>query len=120
MIGVYINCARYPFLDWIISKDKRYETRTRNMLGTLIGQRVALVETGKGKPTVKAMATIAAVQTVDHSSNAMRDAAMITGTIYDIPEDSTKLFYSLTHVKPVEPYTLPANKKNHGRAYTEF
>lgn len=58
---VFINCQELPFIDWIIARKKTRETRTRNTLGRLIGERVYLAETGKGKPLVRCVATIESV-----------------------------------------------------------
>ena len=119
--GIYINCRKYPFIDWIIALLKTYETRKRDMLHDLVGQRVAIIETGKGKrPMVRAMATVTESVTVPFHDRAMREAAMIFRTEYDIIPKNTKVFYKLENVEAVKPYPVPENRVNHGRSWTEF
>lgn len=121
MYAVFINCRCSPFIDWIISGQKPYETRSRNVLAPLIGKTVYLAETGKGSaPVVRAVATIASAASVPFDDVGMRDAAMITGTAYDIRPGCTKVFYRLADVRPVSPFPLPSGRINHGRSYTEF
>ena len=120
MYGVYINCSQYLFIDWIITGAKRYETRTRDVLKSLIGQRVALIETGRGEPTIRATVVIKAARTVPRAFRDLRTAACIINTPYDIKPGQSKVFYELTDAQPVEAYKLPADHINHGRSYTEF
>ena len=121
MYAVYINCRLIHFLNLILSGAKVYETRTRDMLRRLVGQRVYLAETGTGPvPMVMASAVIASARSVPFSDVAARDAACIVGTPYDIKPDGSKVFYRLTDVQPVAPFPVPACRINHGRAYTEF
>lgn len=121
MLGVYINCSKYPFIDWILDGRKQYETRSRDMLRDLAGKRVYLIETGThGKPVVRASAILRPGRKVDRSSLALRQAAMIDGSTYDIPANSTKVFYRLADVRPVSPFHLPEIRINHGRSYTEW
>ena len=59
MYIVFINCDLFPFISWIISGKKLFETRNRNTLKSLIGKTVFLAETGKGKrPVIRCIATI--------------------------------------------------------------
>lgn len=119
--AVYINCRLIPFLDLILSGMKAYETRSRDMLRSLVGQRVYLIETGTGPvPMVRASAVIASSRVVSFSDVAARQAACIAGTPYDIRPDGTKVFYRLEDVQPVAPFPVPACRINHGRSYTEF
>lgn len=120
MLGVYINCKGTPFIDLILAGRKTYETRTRDVLRSLIGQRVALIQTGTGRPTVRAYATITRSVTVASSDAAMRQAACIMGTAYDIAPDGKKVFYQLENVKPVEPFQPVISGKNHGRSFCEI
>lgn len=120
MYGIYINCKNTPFIDLIIKGLKPYETRTRNVLASLVGKRVALIETGKGCPTIRAMATIESARTVSYGDVVARTAACIIGTPYDVVPGKSKVFYKLANVTPVTPYKLPDNRINHGRSYTEW
>lgn len=121
MNGIYINCRLYPFIAWILSGWKPYETRTRNTLRALVCQRVALIETGTGRtPTVRGYATIASAERVEYSDTEARKAARILDTTYDIRPDGAKIFYLLTDVTPCKPYPVPADRVNHGRARTTY
>lgn len=121
MNGIYINCRLYPFIAWILSGAKLYETRTRNTLRALVGQRVALIETGTGHtPTVKGYATITGAERVEYSNTQARKAARILETSYDIRPDRAKIFYRLADVQPCTPYPVPSDRVNHGRAWTTY
>lgn len=121
MYAVYINCRRAPFLDLILSGSKLYETRSRDMLRRLVGQRVYLIETGTCPvPMVKASAVIASARSVPFSDVVARLSACIDGTPYDIKPDGAKVFYRLEDVQSVAPFPVPACRINHGRSYAEF
>lgn len=120
---VFINCSVYPFLVWIMAHKKIYETRTRNMLGSLIGQTVYLAETGNGKPTVKCRATIACVEVVRtrNEFNAFRKHTKISrGSDFDWKKSTkVKYLYRLENVMPV-PEFIPPEGVRHGRVWMEF
>ena len=119
--GIYINCASFPFIAWILSGEKLYETRTRNTLRALIGQHVYLVETGHGQPIIKARATIASAELVTYSDRRKRARAKITGTTYDVKPGCAKWFYKLEDVEPLTaPIQVPTKRENHGRAWTAW
>lgn len=122
MYGIYINCKEYPFIDWIISGSKLYETRTKDTLSKLVGKRVFLIETGKHSvPVVRAVAKIAWSDRCSYSDVIARKQARIKDTKYDIKPGSEKVFYFLMSVHPVyNPFPVPASRVNHGRSYTEF
>lgn len=121
MYGVYINCKRFQFVSRILSGDKLHETRSRNMLKPLVGQSVYLIETGTGSvPLVRGIARIASAVSVPFSDVAARRSACIYGTPYDIAPGRSKWFYRLVDVRTVTPFPVPADRINHGRAYTEF
>lgn len=61
MLGININCKEAPYVDMILDKHKVLETRNTDSLRSLVGQRVGLVETGKGKAMLKGYATIEGV-----------------------------------------------------------
>lgn len=120
MMYAYINCSKHPFIGLIVGRLKTWETRNRDTLHALIGKRVGLIETGNGCPTVRATATVKSSTVVSYDDVAMRAAAHILGTPYDIKPGQTKVFYKLTNVRAVKPRQIPANRINHGRSYTEF
>jgi len=120
VFGVYINCARFPFVSWILQGKKTYETRTKDMLSSLIGKQIFLVETGKGPPVARGTAVLSSVKNVTFSDVKKRKAAMIDNTDYDIIPGGKKYFYKLVKVRKIEPFLLPDSRLNHGRAFTEF
>ena len=122
--AVFINSARVPFVDLIGSCFKRYETRTRNMLGRFLGQRVLIVETGRGKPLVRFSAEIDGVIVVRSRSaweKYRQDACIPLGSEYDW-HDGTKVkwLYRLRNVRPLGPFPLPDSCRRHGRTWAEF
>ena len=119
--GIYINCVSFPFIAWILSGAKLYETRTRNTLRTLIGQRVFLIATGKGAPMITGSAIITGAELVPYSDRRKRARAKITGTTYDVKPGGAKWFYKLEDVQPMTaPIPVPAQRENHGRAWTSW
>ena len=57
---VFINCKKVPYVDLIIKGKKKYETRNRNTLRSLVGRRVLIAETGRGYPKIRCSAIIGA------------------------------------------------------------
>ena len=122
---IFINCKSAPFVDDIIHGRKTYETRTRNTLGRLIGERVLLAETGNGIPFVKCSAVIDKVVTVHNKElwDYMRKYlhSVPVGNEYDWkPETKIKWLYHLTDVHPVDPFRLPSSAVRHGRVWAEY
>ena len=120
MYGIYINCKDIPFIDYILIGAKLYETSSRNVLGRLLGERVALIETGNGRAIIRGYATIDFYKIIYHDDADARKSAMIFGNHYDIPDGGKKVFYHLKDVTSCKPYTLPDERINHGRSFTEF
>ena len=61
MIGIFVHSTRKePYAELIVDGLKSIETRTRDMLGRFIGQRVQIIKTASGKaPVIIGEATIA-------------------------------------------------------------
>lgn len=121
---VFVNCSRFPFLALIMAGLKLYETRTRNTLRALTGQRVYLALTGKGRrPLVLCSAIIQpAIIAPDRKTwGKYRKAAQIRrGSIYDWqPGTRKKYLYKLDDVQPIEPFTPPEGAR-HGRIWMEY
>ena len=121
---VYINCKRYPFIDWILTRSKLYETRNRNTLGRFLGQRILLAKTGHGKPVIRASAVIAEVIEVfteDAWLPYIMDSCISNGSEYDWqPDTKKKVLYRLTDVHQVEPFPVPDTAVRHGRTWCEY
>lgn len=129
MKGFFINEKRvrygwgyltYP--EAIMLGIKTIETRNRNMLRSLVGERVAVVSTKSGrKPLV--------VGTVYIS-----DAMFISADLWDMYREDTlvppgskfdnkgkgKWGYILEDAQECEPYPLPDNAVRHGLSWCEF
>ena len=121
---VFINCSSAPFMDDIITGRKVYETRSRDMLRGLVGRRVYLAETGKGKPVIRCSAKITRALRVilPDAWEQFRSATCVpVGTAYDWkPDTYCKWLYELDHVQPVpSPFTPPEGVR-HGRVWMEY
>lgn len=120
---VFVNCKRCPFIDDIIALRKPFETRTRNTLGSMLGERILFAETGKGKPVVRCSAVINYYITVTdrESWEFYRQAACIPAdSDYDWkPWTKKKVLYHLADVKACDPF-IPPEGLRHGRVWMEF
>lgn len=120
---VFINCSRHPFLDQIISRRKLDETRTRNMLGALVGLRAYLAETGRGPSLCRCSAVIGAplVARSRKEWNALRSRHRVPrGSAYDWqPWTKVKYLYPLTDVIACDPFHPPEGVR-HGRVYMTY
>lgn len=120
---VFINCSRHPFLEKIMGFQKEYETRTRNMLGRFLGERVLFAETGHGKPVVRCSAVISEiieVYTQEAWNKYLRAACIPAGSTYDWqPGTRKKVLYRLTDVIACDPFTPPEDVR-HGRVWMEY
>lgn len=119
---VFINCSEEPFIDRIMHGLKQAETRTRDTLKNLVGQRVYLAETGKGKPTVRCSVKIIRSEQVDREewNNHRFDIGVNYGGSFDWkPETKSKYLYWLQAVEIVEPFTAVEGTR-HGRTYMTY
>ena len=124
MIILFINCKLFPFVQWIISGLKTYETRNKNTLQSLIGRTVYLAETGKGKtPIIRCKCDITSVITVTDNTtyNRYRKYTRIKkGSVFDWNKATVKkCLYKLDNVQRCTPFELPCNVVRHGRIYCE-
>ena len=121
---VFINCSRFPFIDWIMNHSKLYETRSSNTLRLLVGQRVLLAETGKGRSMVRCSAVIRSAYKVENELawNIFRKYTRIReGSQYDwTPTTRSKWIYELMDVQPVDVPFHPPEGVRHGRVWMEL
>lgn len=121
MLGIYVNELKVPYAAAIAMGYKPIETRSKNMLKSIIGERVAIIRTRKGKsPVVVGYATIekAVYHTKEELEN-MRDKTLIPpGSKYDC-SGKGKWCYYMIDAETCEPF-IPVVKVNHGRSYCEF
>lgn len=120
MKAIYINCARVEFVEDILNLLKTIETRNRDMLKSLVGQRVGIIETGKGKAKLKGYATIVEkiVFKNEETWELCRDLHRVPkGSEYDFKK--RKVGYILADVERCEPTFI--NVKNNGnRSFVEI
>jgi hypothetical protein len=57
MIGININDKQQDFTGQILRGEKVIETRNRNSFIQIVGERVGLIRTGKGKATLLILST---------------------------------------------------------------
>ena len=123
MYGIFVNengCIHYA--DLIVGGYKTIETRNRNMLKALVGKRVAIVRTRRGKnPLVVGYADITGSCFCNASKfEEYRDMTCIPqGSMYDV-HGKGKWFYRMANAEKCDPYPLPADAVRHGRSWCEF
>lgn len=122
MYGIYVNSTqKTPYARAIVRGLKTLETRNSDVLRSLIGERVAVIETGCRS------ARIVGFCTIDGSFYALRrefqkyfSAHLVPpGSKYDAI-NSGKYCYKLSAPCEIAPVLLPANRINHGRSFCEF
>lgn len=121
---IFINCDASPFLDDIISLRKPWETRTRNTLRALIGQRVLLAETGrKHRPLVRCSAVLGeplVIYSWEEWEKYRSSCCIPAGSRYDWqPTTKAKYLYPLYDVTSCSPFTPPEGVR-HGYVWMEY
>ena len=125
MKAMFVNeSGCVPYAKAICQRIKPVETRNKNMLSALVGERVAVVRTRRGKkPFVIGYVTIyrATHETQKvMNSNFMRRLTLIPeGSAYDSGK-SGKWCYWLMDAEECDPYPLPSSAVRHGRSWCEF
>lgn len=121
--GIFVaDDGRIYYADYIVDRLKPVETRSKNMLSAVVGLRVAIIRTGRGrKPMIIGYADVVSSA---HKSGAWmeenRDKTMIPkGSKYDV-SGSAKWCYFLENAERCEPFPLPENAIRHGRSWCEF
>lgn len=121
---VWINSSSAPFLDDICARLKPFETRSRDMLGTLKGQRVIFAESAKGARLARCSAVIRSVMTVTSREQweALRPLHRVpVGNMYDWkPETKVKYLYELANIRILRPFRIPEEGIPHGRSWFEY
>lgn len=125
---IFINCSNESFIDHILNGYKKYETRSRNTLKSLLewslGNRFLFAETGSGAPLVRFSAVIDHVITVYTREAWLKYAdktCVPADSEYDWkPGTTKKVLYSLTDIQRVNPFLLPSSCRRHGRVWAEY
>ena len=124
MYGIFVNengCIHYA--DLIVSGVKLFETRNRNMLSALIGKRVAIIRTRRGKkPVIVGQADIEyGYFFTAEEFDKCRDLTCIPeGSMYDCHGKGKWLYKMGNPWKADTPVELPASAIRHGRSWCEF
>ena len=123
MIVLFINCKLFPFVSWILSGLKLYETRNRNTLKSLINKPLYIAETHKGKrPVIRCILTIGDPIIIDNLTeyNQYRKQACIKQkSAYDFIPGKKKVLYPLYNVQAIAPF-VPCKGKRHGMTWMEY
>ena len=120
MKGFFCNDDIAPF-PWLIALGmKDVETRSKNMLSALVGERVAIVKTGRNsKPLVIGFVTITGAAYLDSEwLEENRNRTHIpAGSKFDT---GARWCYFLEDAETIRRYELPDNAIRHGRSWCEF
>ena len=123
MRGIYVNeNGGIPYAAAIVDGIKTVETRQRNMLKCLVGERVAVVRTRRNKtPTVVGYVDIVRYEFCPHTLFEMyRDETLIPpGSEHDV-RGRGKWFYRLENAERCVPYPVPHDAVRHGRSWCEW
>ena len=123
MYGIFVNergCMRYAY--YLARGIKTIETRSKNMLGSLVGKRVAIIRTRQGlAPLVVGYADIvrSAFCKAEDFDKYFDQHLVQPGSMYDC-HGRGKWFYYMENAEACEPFPLPADAVRHGRSWCEF
>lgn len=123
MKAMYINCDGIDYAKAIVEGYKKIETRTKNVLWKLEGERVAVIRTQKGKKSE----VIGTVYVIGKSlvnwelfQKMFNSHCVPTGSRYDCKKGGSKWCYYLANPIPCDPYPVPETAVRHGRSWCEF
>ena len=123
MYAIFVNeDGGVPYAKAIVQGYKPIETRTRNMLGKLVGHRVAVIRTRRGKRPMMIgyVDIVSAEYRTAEWLDANRDLTLIPeGSKHDCTGKG-KWCYTLANPNEQEPYPLPKWAIRHGRSYCEL
>lgn len=123
MFVVWINSSSAPFMDDIGALLKRLETRNRDMLGFLVGQRVILAESKNGQRLARYSVVIRSARQVFSRDEweALRPLHRVpVGNQYDWkPGTKVKYLYELSDLRRIRPFRVPEGIPR-GRTGTEI
>lgn len=121
---LFINCKSAPFIDDIIKGNKIFETRSINSLRSLVGKRVLICQTGKGKSLVRCSARIVNAFPVSsfHEWDMFREYTRVrSDSPYEWkPDTKKKWLYELSSVIIESVPFHPAEGVRHGRVWMEY
>lgn len=124
MYGIFVNergCIPYPFL--LVCGYKTIETRNKNMLSALVGKRVAVIRTGRGRtPTVIGYVTITGSTfcKAEDFDKYFNQHCVQPGSAYAPQNGRGKWFYFCSDAETCDHFPLPKDAVRHGRSWCEF
>ena len=124
MYGIFVNeNGGVPYAEAIVKGYKPIETRNRNMLGDLVGKRVAIIRTRRNKsPRIVGYATIEKAFFCEADKfDLYRHMTLIpAGSQYDC-HGRGKWMYVMSNPMPCSPKLLDKSSIiYHGRSWCEF
>ena len=112
MKAINVNDTEYAFTDLILSGIKTIETRETRSLKSLVGKRVGIISTHKGrKPFLVGYVDIVdeiKYNTVDEFRRDCIKHHVLAGSKYDIKEGGVKYGYVLSNPQKCEPVVVTA------------
>ncbi len=123
MRGIFVNeNGGIPYAAAIVQGIKPIETRSKDMLHSLVGERVAVIRTRRGKtPTVVGYVDIVAKAFCPADEfDLYREQTLIpSNSAYDV-NGKGKWMYHLANAERVNSFPLPTDAIRHGRSWCEF
>lgn len=123
MKGIFVNengGVKYALA--LVTGYKTIETRSRDMLSALVGERVAVIKTRRNKkPEIIGYITITGKS---FCAKEDFDKFFINHLVFPesayAPKGAGKWFYYVGNPERCEPFPLPENAVRHGRSWCEF
>lgn len=106
-----INDKSINYTDLILDGEKTVETRRTNSLKSLIGKRVGIIRTGKGKAMLVGYVTISGMKVYENEKVFREDYDrhfVPRGNTYDITADGVKYGYILENPERCTPVGVTA------------
>lgn len=117
-----INSSSAPFMEEIGARRKVLETRGKNMLGSLVGQRVIWAETRQGGYLAMYTGVIRSAHKITSRAewDALRPLHRVPiGNKYDWKDTTRqKWAYEITALRRLRPFLVPEGPR-HGRTWME-
>ena len=124
MKGIFVNeTGGICYAKMLVQGYKTIETRNRNMLRHLVGERVAVIRTQRDQnPLVLGYITIESSSfcKADDFHRYDNQHCVPVGSRHDCQNGKGKWFYHVTDAETCQPYPLPHSAVRHGRSWAEW
>lgn len=120
MIGLHVNDKTAPYTTLILAALKTLETRFKPTLRPFIGQRVAIIRTGKGPAAIVGTVDIVAEEWIPRASfwNFESQHLVPRGSACDVGTRAGKWAYRLENPRPLpEPIVIGSQYYTGNRTY---